>query len=69
MGRADSFEKTLMLGKIEGGQEKGTTEDEMFGWHHWLNGHELESTPGVGYGQGGLTCCNSWGLKELDTTE
>ena len=41
MWRADSFEKTLMLGKIEGG-EKGTTEDEMVGWHHWFNGHEFE---------------------------
>ena len=40
--RADSFEKTLMLGKIEGGEEKGTTEDEMVGWHHRLNGHEFE---------------------------
>ena len=56
-----------MLGKIEGQEEKGTTEDEMFGWHHWLNGHELESTPGVGYGQGGLTCCSPRSRKELDT--
>ena len=69
MQRTDSFEKTLMLGKIEGGQEKGTTEDEMVGWHHWLNGHELESTPGVGYGQGGLTCCSPRNHKESDTTE
>ena len=50
-------------------EEKGTTEDEMAGWHHWLNGHEFEWTPGVGDGQGGLACCNSWGRKELDTTE
>ena len=42
MGRIDSFEKTLMLGKIEGREEKGTTEDEMVGWHHRLNGHEFE---------------------------
>ena len=42
MRRADSFEKTLMLGKIEGGEEKGTTEEEMVGWHRWLNGHEFE---------------------------
>ena len=42
MGRADSLEKTLMLGKIEGREEKGTTEDEMVGWHHRLNGHEFE---------------------------
>ena len=42
MGRADSFKKTLMLGKTEGGEEKGMTEDEMAGWHHQLNGHEFE---------------------------
>ena len=41
----------------------------MAGWHHWLNGREFEWTPGVGDGQGGLACCNSWGRKELDTTE
>ena len=45
------------------------TEDEMDGWHHHLDGHEFEWTPGVGDGQGGLACCNSWGLKELDMTE
>ena len=45
------------------------TEDEMAGWHHRLDGHEFESTPGVGDGQGGLACCNSWGCKESDTTE
>ena len=50
-------------------QEKGMTEDEMVGWHHWLNGHESEWTLGVGGGQGGLVCCDSWGRKELDTTE
>ena len=48
---------------------KGTTEDEMVGWHHWLNGRESEWTPGVGDGQGGLVCCDSWGRKESDTTE
>ena len=48
---------------------KGTTEDEMVGWHHRLNGHLFEWTPGVGDGQGGLACCNSWGRKESDTTE
>ena len=68
MWRADSFEKTLMLGKIEQ-KEKGTTEDEMIGWHHWLDGHGFGWTPGVGDGQGGLACCNSWGHKESDTTE
>ena len=45
------------------------TEDEMAGWHHWLDGHESQWTPGVGDGQGGLACCDSWGRKELDTTE
>ena len=50
-------------------EEKGTTEDEMAGWHHWLDGHESEWTPGVGDGQGGLACCNSWGCKESDVTE
>ena len=50
-------------------EEKGTTEDEMVGWHHRLNGREFEWTPGVGDGQGGLVCCDSWGCKESDTTE
>ena len=50
-------------------EEKGMTEAEMVGWHHSLNGHEFEWTPGVGDGQGGLACCDSWGCKELDTTE
>ena len=53
----------------EWGQEKGMTEDEMAGWHHLLDGHEFEWTPGVDDGQGGLECCNSWGHKELNTTE
>ena len=56
-------------GRDWGHAEKGTTEDEMAGWHHWLDGHEFEWTPGVGDGQGGLACCNSWGPKESDTTE
>ena len=50
-------------------KEKGTTEDEMVGWHHWLDGHEFEQTPGVGDGQGSLACCSPWGGKELDTPE
>ena len=54
MQRADSFEETLMLGKIEGRRRRGTTEDEMAGWHHQLNGHEFEQAPGVGDGQGSL---------------
>ena len=50
-------------------EEKGTTEDEMVGCHHWLDGHEFEQAPGVGDGQGSLACCSPWGHKELDTTE
>ena len=56
-------------GKDWGQEEKGTTEDEMGGWHHWLNGYGFGWTLGVGDGQGGLTCCCSWGHKELDMTE
>ena len=52
-----------------GQEEKGTTEDKMVGWHHWLDRHGFGWTPGVGDGQGGLACCNSWGCKESDTTE
>ena len=69
MQRVNSLEKTLMLGGIGGRREKGTTEDEMAGWHHWLDGHESEWTLGVGDVQGGLACCDSWGRKESDTTE
>ena len=50
-------------------EEKGMTEDEMAGWHHWLDGRESGWTPGVGDGQGGLASCNSWSCKESDTTE
>ena len=50
-------------------KEKGMTEDEMAGWHHWLDGPELEWIPGVGDGQGALVCHDSWGCKESDTTE
>ena len=69
MQRAVSFEKTLMLGKIEGRRRRGWTEDEMVGWHHQVDGHEFGWTLGVGGGQGGLACCGSWGRKESDTTE
>ena len=50
-------------------EEKGTTENEMVRWHHWLDGHEFEQASGVGDGQGCLACCSSWGLKESYTTE
>ena len=56
-------------GRDEGQEEKGTTQDEMAGWHHGLNGHESEWTQGDGDGQGGLACCDSWSHKESDTTE
>jgi len=56
-------------GRDWGQEEKGMTEDEMAGWHRWLDGCESEWTPGVGDGQGGLVCCDLWGRKELDTTE
>ena len=61
--------KDLDGGKYWRREEKGTTEDEMIGWHHQLNGHEFEETPGVGDGQGGLVCCSPWSCKESDTTE
>ena len=67
--------KSWLIGKDSDGEwdwgqeEKGTTEDEMAGWHPWLNGHESEWTPGVGDGQGGLVFRDSWGRKESDTTE
>ena len=63
MGRTDSLEKTLILGKIEGREEKGTTEDEMVGWHHQLDGHEFEQALGVGDGQGSPTSCRPWGHR------
>ena len=69
MRRVDSLEKTLMLGGIGGRRKRGTTKDEMAGWHHWLDGRESEWTPGVGDGQEGLVCCDSWARKESDTTE
>ena len=55
--------------RVWGQEDKGTTEDEMAGWHHQLDGHEFGLTPGVGDGQGGLACCHPWGHKESDTTE
>ena len=61
--------KDFDAGRDWGQEEKGTTEDEMAGWHHRLDRHEFGWTPGVGDGQGGLVCCNSWGRKESDMTE
>ena len=68
MWRVDSG-KDSDAGRDWGQEEKGTAEDEMAGWHRWLDGHEFKWTPGVGDGQGGLACCDSWGRKELGTTE
>ena len=68
MQRASSLEKTLMLGKIEG-RRRGATEDEMIGWHHRINGHEFEQTPGNSERLESLACYSSWGYKESDMTE
>ena len=57
------FRKDPDSGKDWRQEEKGMTEDEMFGWHHWLNGHESEQAPGVGDRQGGLVCCRPWGCR------
>ena len=54
-------------GKDWGQEDKGTTQDEMVGWHHWLDGHEFEWAPGDGEGQRSLACCSPWGLKEPET--
>ena len=68
-------EKSWLIGKDSdagrdlGQEEKGMTEDEMAGWHYWLDTHEFGWTPGAGDGQGGLACCDSWGRKESDMTE
>ena len=69
MQRTDSFEKTLMLGKIEGRRRSGTMEDEMVEWHHRLDSHGFEQALGVSDGQGSLVCCSPWGRKELDMIE
>ena len=66
MQRTDSFEKTLMLGKIEGGRRRGR--QRMVGWHHRLDGHEFEEAPEVGDGRRSLVCCSPWGA-ESDMTE
>ena len=73
--KAETPVKSWLIGKDSdagrdwGQEEKGTTEDEMAGWHHRLDGREFDWTPGVGDGQEGLACCSSWGHKESDTTE
>ena len=85
IGRTDAEAETLILwppdakkwfigkdpdaGKDWRQEKKGTAEDEIVGWHHWLDGHEFQQALGVGDGQGSLTCCSSWGCKQLDTTE
>ena len=63
------IEKHPDAGKGWRQKEKGTTEDEMVGWHHQLDGHEFEHAPGIGDGQGNLPCCSPWGRKESDTTK
>ena len=73
MWRTDSLEESLEKNWLAGQdwwlEEKEVTEEEMIGWHHWLNRHEFEQAPGVGDGQGTLACWSPWGHKELDTTE
>ena len=71
MQRADSLEKTLILPleRLKSGGEGEDTKDETVGWHHRLNGHELEEALGDGEGQGGPACCSPWGRKESDMTE
>ena len=68
MQRADSVEKVLMLGKVEGRRRRGR-QDEMVVWQYQLHGHEFEQALGVGDVQGSLACCSSWGHKESETTE
>ena len=63
---AKVLEKTLMLGKIEGRRRRGTTAEEMVGWHHQLNGHEFAQAPDDGEGHRSLTCCGPWYCKESD---
>ena len=66
MQRTDSLEKTLMLGKTEGGRRRGRQRMRDVGWHHRFNGHEVGQTLGDSEGQGSLVCCSPWGLKESD---
>ena len=66
--RANSLEKILIYREGLRAKWEGSDKDEMVGWHHQFNGHELRQTPGDGEGQGDLACCSPWGHKELDTT-
>ena len=68
MRRVESLEDSD-AGRDWGQEERGTTEDEMAGWHHRLDGHEFEQAPGDGEGQGSLMCHSPWGHKESDMTE
>ena len=67
--KSRSIGKDSDAGKDQRRKEKGAAEDNMVGWHHQLNGHELEQTAGDREGQGSLVCCSPWGHRELDTTE
>ena len=68
MRRTNSLKRPWCLERLKAGGE-GNDEDEMVGWHHWLNVHEFEQAPGTGDGQGSLACYSPWGHKELDTTK
>ena len=68
-GKSRFTGKDLDAGKDWRQEEKGMTEGEMVGWHHWLDGYEFEQASGIGDGQGSLACCSPWGLKESDTTD
>ena len=69
MWRAESLEKTMMLGKIKGRRRRRWHRMRWLDGINWLNGREFEQTPGDGKGQGSLECCSPWGFKELDMTE
>ena len=67
-GKSQLIGKDPEAGKDWGQQEKGVIKDEVVGWHHWLNGHDIEQTLGDSEGQGSLACCSLWGHRESDTT-
>ena len=69
MWKTDSLEKTLMLGKIEGGRRRGQQEEDMVEWHHRLDSHKSEQAPGVGDGQRSLACYSPWSLKESQLSD